>query len=68
MSQGLYPKKRPGEPIYIPWRRRDYKMACCDCLLVHRLRFSVQRDMLVMRAWRDNRATSQLRRYRKADH
>lgn len=66
MSMKLYPPIQPGEAVRIPWRREDYKMQCCDCGLVHRLRFSVTRGTLTMRAWRDNRATAQVRRWRNA--
>lgn len=45
--------------------RKGYGMACCDCLLVHRLDFRIKNGRIQMRARRDNRSTAQLRRYRK---
>ncbi len=49
-----------------------YRLACCDCGLVHRLEFAIgpkphgRRGLAVMfRAWRDNRATAQIRRHKR---
>ena len=39
-----------------------YKMACCDCGLVHVLDFAVVDDRVMFRARRDNRATAAKRR------
>ena len=45
---------------------KGYKMACCDCGLVHKVEFSVlNKNEIQMRVWRDERATSQKRRYKK---
>jgi len=65
-----YPPIEPGQRVKIPWRKEDYKMACCDCGLVHRLRFKVLSNSqeIVMQAWRDNRATAQLRRHRHSEN
>ena len=67
-----YEQPKPGE-----WIRpcvSGYKMACCDCGLVHRLDFRVLRAVnrthgkilkgarVEFRAYRDNRATAALRR------
>ena len=60
-----YPPVQAGEKIVIPWETKDYKMACCDCGLVHRLRFTVEGSDLILQGWRDNRATAQLRRRRE---
>ena len=57
-----YPPVEAGEKVVIPWETKDYKMACCDCGLVHRLRFTVEGSNLILQGWRDNRATAQLRR------
>lgn len=47
--------------------RRGYKMACCDCGLVHRLNFRVVSNkrgkFIQFQAFRDNRATGQIRRH-----
>jgi len=65
MAKVSYPQVQPGQRVLVKWRREDYKMACCDCGLVHRLNFTVKGGTLVMRAWRDNRATGQIRRHIK---
>lgn len=58
----LYPKVE--EDKWIQPIRRGYKMACCDCGLVHELDFRIYRGRVQLRARRNNRATGQLRRYR----
>lgn len=60
-----YPTIHAGQRVWVKWRKKDYKMACCDCHLVHRLRFTVVGGHVVIQGWRDNRATAQLRRHRK---
>ena len=57
-----YPKISNGEAVQLNWRKADFNFACCDCGLVHTLRFSVKGHTLRMRAWRNNRATGQIRR------
>ena len=64
MARGLYPDYAAGEEVVIDWRREDFCFACCDCCLVHRLRFTVRGGKLIMQVWRENRATGQLRRRR----
>ena len=61
-----------GKPIAGEWIRpvkRGYKMACCDCGLVHRLDFEHVRwgrgRKILIRAFRDERATAAIRRERK---
>lgn len=60
-----YPQIEEGQAVDIDWRRKDYKIACCDCGLVHRFRFAAIGHRLRIRAWRDNRATSAIRRHGK---
>jgi hypothetical protein len=44
----------------------DYRIACCDCGLVHDLEFTLdQDDQIYMRARRNRRATAGRRRYLK---
>lgn len=45
---------------------KGYKLACCDCGLVHKLDFRVSKRRVQFRAYRDNRATAMVRRWRKA--
>lgn len=59
-----YPQKEPGEATDFNWRKKDFKFQCCDCGLVHRMRFIVSGHKIRMRVWRDNRATGQVRRNR----
>lgn len=47
-------------------KRKGYKMACCDCGLVHNLDFRVRKEwrglVVEFRASRNSRATGQIRR------
>jgi hypothetical protein len=42
--------------------RKGYKMACCDCGLVHHMQFRIYQGRVQFRAWRANLLTKQLRR------
>lgn len=55
-----YHRPRRGE--WVQPIRRGYKMACCDCGLVHRLDFRVVNGRVQFRVFRDNRATAAKRR------
>lgn len=57
-----YEKIKPGE--WLRPKRKDYKMECCDCGLVHTLDFRVLDGRAEFRAFRDNRATANKRRAR----
>jgi hypothetical protein len=48
-----------------PKPQQGYKMACCDCGLVHRLNFDVVDGKVQFQAFRDNRATAQRRRWKQ---
>lgn len=41
----------------------NYRMACCDCGLVHRFQFRIRDGKIQFRAWRDARSTAQKRRH-----
>lgn len=48
--------------------RREYRMECCDCGLVHILNFRLRRTInggrsIQFQAFRDNRATAQIRKH-----
>jgi hypothetical protein len=62
MSRKQYPKVEAGE--WVQPVRKGYKMACCDCGLVHALNFRIRKGRVQIQAFRDNRATGQLRRRR----
>lgn len=44
--------------------RKGYKLACCDCGLVHNLDFRLRNKKIQFRAFRNNRSTALTRRYR----
>ena len=44
--------------------RRGYKMACCDCGLVHRMDFRIYGRHIQFRAFRENRSTALVRRHK----
>jgi hypothetical protein len=54
-----YPTIKSGQFIETGVR---YRMACCDCGLVHELEFKIENGKVYMRAFRNNRSTSALRR------
>ncbi len=62
-----YPEPRAGE--WVKPKRRFYYMQCCDCGLVHKMEFAVQKDgrgaAPIFRVWRDNLRTAAVRRWRK---
>ena len=65
--RGKYPSPAPGE-----WVRpvmKGYRMACCDCGLVHKIDFKVipwgRGHKTLFRCWRDPRATGAKRSWRK---
>lgn len=59
-----YAKPEAGE--WVRPVRRGYKMACCDCCLVHRMDFRVvpygRGHTVEFRVWRHTRATATMRR------
>jgi len=56
----LYPIIQSGQ--WVRPSKKGYRFACCDCGLVHRMEFAIQRGRVVMRAFRDHLATAKLRR------
>lgn len=51
-----------GEPRTVSGVRGYHHVACCDCGLVHRFTYRIKGSTVVIRAWRDNRATAAKRR------
>jgi len=43
----------------------NFKMACCDCALVHKVKFRIKAGVIQMQMVRDNRATASMRRHAK---
>jgi hypothetical protein len=57
--------ERPKENEWIRPVKTNYKMACCDCGLVHNMDFKIKENRVWFRVRRNNRATGQVRRYLK---
>jgi len=55
----------PEEGEWVLPVRRGYKMACCDCGLVHRIDFRLRNGHIEFRVFADNRATAAVRRWMK---
>ena len=62
MSERIYQDVKAN--VWVQPVRCGYKMACCDCYLVHQLDFRIHKNRVQMRIRRDSRATAQLRRFR----
>jgi len=60
-----YPEVQSGQ--WVQPVRKGYKMACCDCGLVHRVNFRLKGGRIQLQAFRDNRATGQKRRHMKEE-
>ena len=60
---------RPQAGEWVRPVRRGYKLACCDCGLVHRMDFDIRPygngNKVWFRVFRDNRATAVMRRWMK---
>lgn len=62
--------ERPGPGEWVQPVRRGYKLACCDCDLVHTIDFRLVKNArgakrIQFRAYRNERSTALMRRYRK---
>lgn len=56
-----YEQAKSGKWIWP--KRRGYKMICCDCGLVHKIDFALDhKSRILVRFWRDKRATAAIRR------
>lgn len=58
---GTYAKPKTDE--WVQPVRRDYKMGCCDCGLVHNLDFRIGDGRVQFRVRRNNRSTAMVRRH-----
>jgi hypothetical protein len=65
-TKRAFHKVKAGE--WVQPIRRGYRLACCDCGLVHRMDFRIYRGKPQFRAFRNERSTGQLRRHMKARH
>lgn len=60
-----YPKIKAG--AWVQPKRKYYRMACCDCGLVHKMEFKLipygdGKHKIRFRVWRDNKETAKLRK------
>lgn len=53
---------KPEEGEWVQPVRKGYKLACCDCGLVHTLDFRVHGGRAQFRVFRNNRSTAMMRR------
>jgi hypothetical protein len=60
--------EEPQEAEWVKPIMNKYKMSCCDCGLVHDLDFKIENKRVLFRAFRNNRATGQIRRWMKETH
>lgn len=58
---GTYEKPKRME--WVQPVRRGYKLACCDCGLVHTMDFRIYKGRVQFRADRNERSTGQMRRW-----
>jgi hypothetical protein len=56
-----YTQRKDGEGFEVPLNE-IYRIACCDCGLVHDVVFAFDEGKLAMATSRNNRATGQRRR------
>lgn len=56
--------QRVTEGEWVQPVRRHYKLACCDCGLVHRVNFRLRDNRIQFQAFRAPRATGQVRRWK----
>lgn len=56
---------KPVADEWIQPIRRGYRLACCDCGLVHDMDFRVLKGRAQFRVRRNNRSTAMMRRHMK---
>ena len=57
--------EEPPEGEWVQPVTQGYKMACCDCGLVHCVDFRIVEGRVQFRMFRDSRATGQVRRHQR---
>ena len=53
--------EKPEENEWVQPVTKDYRMACCDCGLVHNMDFRIKSGKVQFRVRRNNRATAGMR-------
>lgn len=56
--------EEPEEGEWVQPVERGYKMACCDCGLVHNVEFRIYEGRVQLRVFRNARSTAMVRRHR----
>lgn len=59
-----YLEQKDGE--WVEPVRKGYRLACCDCSLVHTLNFRIRKSKIQFQAFRNYRATAAMRRRYKS--
>ncbi len=57
-----FPQRKPNETIKVNWENQVLRWACCDCALVHNIRFSVKGQTLTLRATINKTLTKRFRK------
>ena len=65
MNRNVKSYEHPKHNEWIQPVRKDYKMCCCDCGLVHNMDFRIYKGRVQIRARRNNRSTGQVRRWNR---
>lgn len=55
---------RVSEGEWVNPIRKGYNLACCDCGLVHVMDFRIHNGHIEFRAFRNNRSTAMIRRFK----
>jgi hypothetical protein len=56
--------EQPREGEWVQPIEEGYKVACCDCGLVHNVDFRIYEGKVQLRVFRNNRSTAMVRRHR----
>lgn len=57
--------KKVSDGEWVQPIRKGYKLACCDCGLVHNINFRISRGRVQFQAFRNERSTALSRRHRR---
>lgn len=66
-KESIYDDVQDNEPIEVKTGKNTLRLMCCDCCLVHDISVKVPKtgNKIIITVNRNNRATSQARRYHK---
>jgi hypothetical protein len=56
--------EEPEEGKWVQPITKGYRVACCDCGLVHNMDFRIHKGRVQFRVFRNNRSTAMIRRHR----